>query len=112
MAKKKAQTALEQVHERLGTKNTKEVLEATEKMQNAIQTLVKTDPIVVVLSINPVTGRLSLTNSPLREPQRELKLVLNALKQAEDNVTQTLFNMLGEDAPEDTEEGAEDDTEE
>jgi hypothetical protein len=38
--------------------------------------------------------------------------VLNALKQAEDNVTQTLFNMLGEDAPEDTEEGAEDDTEE
>ena len=96
MAKK--QTAMEQIHEKLGTKNAKDILEAVDSQRSAISSLVQARPIVLTIVVNAVTGMSSVTNSPLQNPKEDLKLLLVALRKVEDNVTQSLFALVEGDA--------------
>ena len=92
---------MQQIHEKLDTKNAEGVLEAVDNQQNLIQKLVNTAPIVVTVVINPVTGALQMVNSPLQNPKNDLRIVLSALRKAEDTVTQALLD-LAENSVEDS----------
>ena len=101
MAKKeqeRKQTPMEEIHEKLGTKNAKGILEAVDNQQAAIAKLAQSQPIVLTLVINTVTGAPTVTNSPLQNPKEDLKLLLVALRKVEDNVTQSLFALVEGDA--------------
>lgn len=105
-------TAMQQIHEKLGTKNADGILEVVDKQQGAINRLVQTAPIVLTIVINPVTGTFILTNSEFQNTKEDLKLSLSALRKVEDNITQTLFNLVEKNVEENVEDSGEDNSEE
>jgi hypothetical protein len=103
-AKEKKKTAMQEIHELLGTKNAKEVLENVTQMREALQAMATAQPIMLSLAINPVTGQPAITSSNLQDPKEDMKKLRAALQSVLEQVTENVIN-LAEADDEDEEDG-------
>lgn len=95
-------TAMQEIHEVLGTKNAKQILEKVQELQRTVEALVTRKPIMMSLSVNPITGQPSITSSPLENPKADLKKLMVALRSVQDQVTVQVIELAeaGEETPE------------
>ena len=99
----KKKTAMQEIHEVLGTKNAKQILDKVRELQRTIEALATRQPIMMSLSVNPITGQPSITSSNLEDPKEDLKKLMVALRSVQDQVTVQVIELAeaaGEETPE------------